>query len=133
MFALLVATVACTPRGILSKRKLAAINAEMFLFDQYAGADPAIRRISDTVAIYKPLFRYYGCTAEQYFASVDYYLENTRDMQKILDMTEAILTKRQAKIMKRIEKAARKQDTTVIKNTIKHQREEFPDVEELKR
>ena len=133
LFALMVTAVACTPRGIISKKKMARINAEMFLFDQYAGADREIRHITDTVAIYKALFRSFGVTSEQYFASVDHYLDNTRDMEKILAMTEDILTRRQAKIMKRIEKAAIKQDTTAIRNTIRHTREKLPDVEELKR
>ena len=62
----LLAAVACTPRGIIPKRKMAAINADMFLFDQYAGADNQMRRFSDTCAVYKPLLRSYGCTAEQW-------------------------------------------------------------------
>ena len=70
-----------------------------------------MRRFVDTCAIYKPLLRSYGYTAEQYFSSVDYYLENSRDMAKIIDMTEEILKKREAKILKRIEADAQKADT----------------------
>ena len=115
LMCILVTAAACTPRGIISKRKMAAINADMFLFDQYAGSDREMKRFSDTCAVYKPLLRAYGCTADQYFASVDYYLENTKDMAEILDMTEKILKKREKKILKRIEAGARKtKDTTDI-------------------
>ena len=109
---LLVMATACTPKGILSKKKLAAINAEMFLLDQYAGADRQMRRFTDTCAIYKPLLRSFGCTTDEYFASVDYYLDNTREMAKIMDMTEKIIKKREAKILRSIEKTAHKADST---------------------
>ena len=91
---------------------MASINADFFLMDQYLGADRTMRKFSDTTAVYKPVLRYYGYTADEYFASVDYYLENSRDMAKILDMTEKILRKRQNAILKRIEADSHKLDTT---------------------
>ena len=131
---ILAAAAGCTPRGIIPKRKMAAINAEMFLFDQYADADRQMKRITDTCAIYKPLLRSYGYSVEQYSASVDYYLDNSRDMAKILGMTERILNKRQNKILKSIERGARKQDTTLIINRTKQEiPEAFPPVDELKK
>lgn len=107
----MLAATACTPKGIIPKRKMAAINADMFLMDQYLDADRSMRRFIDTCAVYKPLLRSYGYTPEQYFASVDYYLDNSRDMAKILDMTESILKKREAKILKRLEKDSHKIDS----------------------
>ena len=111
----LAATVACTPRGIIPKRKMAVINADMFLFDQYAEADRQMKRIIDTTAIYKPLLRSHGYTTEDYFRSLEYYLDNSRDMEEILDMTEQILKKRENKILRSIESGARKNDTTIVK------------------
>lgn len=108
----LVSVTACTQKGIIPKKKMAAINADFYLMDQYLGADLTMRKFSDTTAVYKPVLRYYGYTADEYFTSVDYYLENSRDMAKILDMTEAILRKRQKAIMKRIEADSHKVDTT---------------------
>ena len=122
LLCLLATVISCTPRGIISKRKMAAINADMFLLDQYAGADRAMKPFTDTVAIYKALLRSYGCTAAQYTASVDYYLQNTRDMTKILEMTEAILKKREGKILRHIEVGAKKNDTTLLKESFKHPR-----------
>ena len=116
---LLTAICACTPKDIIPKKKMAAINADMFLLDQYAGADPNMRVVTDTTAIYKSLLRSYGYTADQYSASVDYYLDNSRDMAKILSMTERILIKRQNRIMKSIERGARKLDTTLTNNPAK--------------
>ena len=107
-----LAATACTPKGIISKRKMAAITADMFLMDQYLDADRSMKRFIDTCAVYKPLLRSYGCTAEQYFASVDYYMENSRDMAKIVNMTEEILKKREARILKKIDADAHKADTT---------------------
>lgn len=103
---------ACTPKEIIPKKKMASINADFFLMDQYLGADRTMRKFSDTTAVYKPVLKFYGYTADEYFASVDYYLENSRDMAKILEMTEKILRKRQKTIMKRIEADSRKVDTT---------------------
>ncbi len=108
----LALATACTPKGIIPKKKMASINADFFLMDQYLGADRTMRKFSDTTAVYKPVLRYYGYTADEYFASVDYYLENSRDMAKILDMTEKILRKRQNTILKRIEADSRNVDTT---------------------
>ena len=108
----LVLATACTPKGIIPKKKMASINADFFLMDQYLGADRNMRKFADTTAVYKPVLRYYGYTADEYFASVDYYLENSRDMAKILDMTEKILRKRQNAILKRIEADSHKLDTT---------------------
>ena len=103
---------ACTPKGIIPKHKMAAINADFFLMDQYLGADRQMKVFTDTCAVYKPVLRSYGYTADDYFASVDYYLDNSRDMAKILDMTEKILKKREEKILKRIEADSHKTDTT---------------------
>ena len=106
--------VSCTPKGIIPKKKLAAIHADMFLFDQYAGADNSMKRFTDTCAVYKPLLRSYGYTADEYYRSVDYYLENIRDMEDVLDMTDKILQKRKKKILKTIEKNSRQVDTTSV-------------------
>ena len=111
--ALLVLAAACTPNGIISKDKMARIQADMFLFDQYAASDRTMRRFTDTCAVYKALLRSYGCTAEQYTASADYYLQNSRDMQEVMDKTEKILQKRKEKILKNIEKGASKRDSTM--------------------
>ena len=103
---------ACTPKGIIPKKKLAAINADFYLMDQYLGAERDMRRFTDTVAVYKPILRSYGYTADDYFASVNYYMENSRDMAKVLDMTEKILKKREQKILRHIDKQAHKADST---------------------
>lgn len=115
MICLAVSLASCTPRGIIPKKKLAAIHADMFMFDQYAASDNAMKRFTDTCAVYKPLLRSYGYTAEDYYRSVDYYLENIRDMEDVLDMTGIILNKRKAKILKTIEKNSRMADTTAVK------------------
>ena len=106
---------ACTPKGIIPKRKLAAINADFYLLDQYLGADNGMRRFSDSTAVYKPVLRSYGYTVDDYFTSVDYYLENSRDMAKVLDMTEEILKNREQKILTHIDREAHKADTTARK------------------
>ena len=106
---------ACTPKGIIPKKKMAAIQADMLIFDQYAGADNQMRRFSDTCAVYKPLLRSYGYTTDDYFHSMDYYLDNVRDMEEILNKAESILNKRKAKILRNIEKNSRKVDTLSLK------------------
>jgi hypothetical protein len=131
---LLTVVCACSPKGIIPKKKLARIHADMFLLDQYAGADRNMRRFTDTTAVYKAVLRSYGVTAEQYSASIDFYLDNSREMAEVLEMTEKILTKRKNKILKSIEKGARKQDTTLLLDRSKKPvRENFPPVDELKK
>ena len=125
--------VSCTPKGIIPKKKLAAIHADMFMFDQYVGADNSMKRFTDTCAVYKPLLRSYGYTSEDYYRSVDYYLENIRDMEDVLDMTEKILNKRKARILKTIEKNSRQADTTTLQKPRKKKRgadEPSPEKEE---
>ena len=123
--------VSCTPKGVIPKKKLAAIHADMFLFDQYAGADNSMRRFTDTCAVYKPLLRSYGYTAEDYYRSVNYYLENIRDMEDILNMTGKILERRKAKILRNIEKTSRKVDTlSMPKKRVKKQEPEESSAEE---
>lgn len=125
---ILAAAAGCTPRGIIPKRKMAAINAEMFLFDQYADADRQMKRITDTCAIYKPLLRSYGYTTDDYFKSLEYYLDNVKEMEEVLDMTEKILKKRENRILKHIEEGARKNDTTIV---MKPRRQKKSDEDEL--
>ena len=127
MCCVLVSAAACTPRGVIPKRKMAAINAEMFLFDQYADSDRNMKRLTDTCAIYKPLLRSYGYTTDDYFKSLEYYLDNIKEMEDVLDMTEKILKKRENKILKKIEEGARKNDTTVIKKPRKKEKSDDED------
>ena len=106
--ALLLTAVGCTPRGIIPKGKMARIYADMYLMDQYAQATPAYRNIADTCALYKFILADYGRTAEEFTASVNHYLDRSKDMKDILDKADAILKAREASILKEIDRNARK-------------------------
>ena len=114
LLCLAVCTCGCTKKGIIPKNKMAAICADMFPMDQYMSADRDMKRFTDTCAVYKPLLRSYGYTADQYLASIDYYLENSRDMAEILDKTDQILKKREAKILRRMAREAARGDSTAV-------------------
>ena len=76
--------------------------------DQYAQSTPEYKRIADTCALYKFILADYGCTAEQFTSSVDYYLDRSKDMKDILEGTEMMLKAHEAGIQKALDKAAGK-------------------------
>lgn len=106
--ALLIVAAGCTPRGIISKKKMSRIYYDMYMMDQYAQATPEYKRIADTCALYKFILADYGCTAEQFTSSVDYYLDRSKDMKDILEGTEMMLKAHEAGIQKALDKAAGK-------------------------
>ena len=81
---------------VIPRSKLARIYAEMFLADIWLNsATPEIREKADTTAFYEPIFKEYGYTIEDYWASVSYYLQDPDRFSRILkrsgDMLESEL------------------------------------------
>lgn len=106
--AVMILAAGCTPKGIISKHRMSKIYYDMYLMDQYAQATPEYKRIADTCALYKFILADYGCTADEFSASVDYYLGRSKDMKDILEGTEVMLKAHEAGIQKAIDKAAGK-------------------------
>lgn len=75
------------PRATMSK-----IYAELFVADSWIQLAPLEdRNSSDTTAFYEPIFKKYGYTAEDYFASVEYYLNDPERYGRIIKKTRAML------------------------------------------
>lgn len=86
LLAVLICIASCGDRGkVLSKKKLSAIYVEMFLSDQWLRDHVDERGIADTSLFYDPIFRKYGCTYEDYDASVHYYLDHPEQYSKVID------------------------------------------------
>ncbi|MCF0172324.1 MAG: DUF4296 domain-containing protein [Bacteroidales bacterium] len=96
----------CSSKGVISERKMAKIQCDMFLADQYVNTTPQLRHLADTTALYSCILKAYGCTSEQYLASVEHYLDDIKTFEKILDRTKVLLEKRQKEIQKNLDRQA---------------------------
>lgn len=79
-----VAVVGCRERGVISKRAMANIVAEMYLADQYIEYNPDMRAQTDSLAVYPAVIERNGHTVEEYQASVRYYLQRDDEYNRIL-------------------------------------------------
>ena len=93
VLALLTVLVAsCGKEGkVIPKSKLSRIYAEMFLADQWLEDHGSERSKVDTTLFYDPIFKRFGCSFEDYDASVNYYLSDPQKYSKILKKSADIL------------------------------------------
>ena len=94
MALVLFAAVSCG-RGtrIIPKGTMSKIYADMFVADQWL-LDRKLTRDVDTVLIYEPVFRKYGYTSADFYASVDKYIGDTERFSRMLKESEKILDER---------------------------------------
>lgn len=93
------AILSCSAGGggkVIPRKVFAEIYADMFVADQWAHSSSwQYRTTLDTTELYEPIFRKYGYTADDYIASVDYYLEDPVRYERILQRAYDIITARQ--------------------------------------
>lgn len=105
MFAILLSLImlsvlaACSGRGIISKKKMAEINAELFLVDEWLLRNQRYGGMADTSFVYAGVFEKYGCTGEDYMRSLDYYMLDADRYVKILKKSRSILEKREKEVI----------------------------------
>jgi len=86
LLVLVVVAMSCERRAqIIPVNKFQRIYAEMFLADQWIEVHPQMRRTADTTLVYESIFRHYGYCLDDYYASVDYYMNHPDKYQKIID------------------------------------------------
>lgn len=87
-----VLLASCGREGkVIPKGKLSRIYAEMFLADQWLEDHESERTMVDTTLFYDPIFKRFGCTFEDYDASVNYYLSDPQKFSKIVKKSADIL------------------------------------------
>ena len=80
----IAAVVGCGKKGVINKRAMADIVAQMYLADQYIEHNPDMRGQTDSMAVYPAVIERNGHTVEEYYASVMYYLQRDDEYSKIL-------------------------------------------------
>lgn len=98
---LLTATIllqSCRPRDIIPKDDMSRIYYDMYMTDQALLQTTRLRRMTDTLLLYEPIFNKYGYTSDDYIRSVDYYLIEPETLEKILQETKLMLEKREAQL-----------------------------------
>ena len=80
----MAAVVGCGKNGVINKRTMADIVAQMYLADQYIDHNPDMRGQTDSMAVYPAVIARNGHTVEEYTASVTYYLQRDDEYSKIL-------------------------------------------------
>ena len=88
---------------VIPRAKLAEIYAEMFITDQWLGANPSLRRNADTSLVYAPILEKYGYTSADYRKSVDKYMDDPERFSRILRSSAEILENKLADLKKRKE------------------------------
>lgn len=96
------AVISCSSKGagkVIPRKVLAEIYADMFVADQWTNSSSRLlKRTIDTTVIYEPIFQKYGYTADDYIASVDYYLYDPVRYERILQNALDIILARQEEL-----------------------------------
>ncbi len=88
---IIVATISCNKDKILSPDKLAKVISDIYLADQYAKTYESINKQADTSLLYQAVFELNGCTLEEYYRSVEYYLSQDNKYPEIIDKAFEII------------------------------------------
>lgn len=85
----------CSSKGprVIPEDDFARIYADMFIADEWMRNHSELRIQTDTMLVYEPIFRNYGYTTEDYWASVDHYLDDPKSYGKILGKSADIIKK----------------------------------------
>lgn len=88
--------VSCSSRRekIVSRSDIVKIYADMIMTDQWLSAHREYYRAADTSFVYEPIFERYGYDADDWRASVEYYLKDPERYSKILRRTTELLQQR---------------------------------------
>ena len=79
---------------VIPRGQLARIYSEMLVMDQWIQSTPGTRVMADTSRVYEPILEKYGYSAEDYRASVDYYMNDPERFSRIFRSAGEILDKR---------------------------------------
>ncbi len=97
---LLGAFCSCSRHKTISKQDLARIYYDMYMTDEAISQNRDLRRMTDSLHLYEPIFNKYGYTTEDYLFSVNQYLQNPDKYKKIFEQTKNMLLKRKKELDK---------------------------------
>ena len=83
MTAAIFALAGCTERGIIPERKMSAILHDMYVLDAQVSDNSEYRSKADTLSVYGGLLEIYGYTADEFNASIEYYLQQPAKFKEI--------------------------------------------------
>lgn len=83
--AALLVICSCGKNGIIPKRTLSKIYADMLLTDSWLRTDLDMKHIAETTMVYESIFNRYGYTTEDYWKTVDRYMNDPDDFSKVLE------------------------------------------------
>ncbi len=96
---ILLAAVSCEQQRTIPRKKLSQIYYDMYLADEAITANRDLRRMTDSLHLYEPIFNKYGYTSEDYLHTVDVYLENPEKYRKIFDRTKEMLEEKRDELV----------------------------------
>lgn len=88
----------CADKDIIGEREMSELLADMLLADQSLETKFSLMNQQDSILIYPSIMRKHGVTAEQYEASVKYYLDEGDSYLKIVKDTRQILSDKEKEL-----------------------------------
>ena len=89
----------CAAKGIIGRKEMTRLLADMYLADQALEVKPALMLQKDSILVYPAIMDRHGVTLEEYEASMKYYMDDgdsylqiLRDVKKLLSAREKELT-----------------------------------------
>ena len=101
-FLFLLFLAACSDRGVIPRAKMAEINADLFLVDEWFSQNQRYAAATDTSLVYEQVFQKYGYTGEDYVRSLDYYMLDSDRYIKVVKKSRQILEQRKNSVVKLI-------------------------------
>ncbi len=95
---ILLTAVSCEEHRTIPRKKLSKIYYEMYLADEALSSSRKLRRMTDSLQLYEPIFNKYGYTTDDYLYTVDIYLENPAKYRKIFDRTKKMLEEKKEEL-----------------------------------
>lgn len=94
----------CKDNKIIPKKTMSEIYCDIYLADKYADAVEQLRKKTDTLLVYEPIFNKYGYTSADYLRSTDYYLKQPDKFAKIFKKSQDNLKLRKDYLERLLEK-----------------------------
>lgn len=79
-----LAALSCRGPRVIKDDEMEEIMYQMLLQDQYLKQHPELRRVADTTLVYGGIFESFGYDTADYLYSLEYYLEESARMEKIM-------------------------------------------------
>lgn len=83
--AALLVICSCGKNAIIPKRTLSKIYADMLLTESWLRTDLYMKHMADTSMVYESIFNKYGYTTEDYWRTVDRYMNDPDKFSKIFE------------------------------------------------